>query len=63
MLIDKHLMLLSHGFQLLLMKQQSHTEWIHRRLLGIDREKVRRLLGIDREKVRPDILNCQGKKL
>ena len=35
MLIDKHLMLLSHGFQLLLMKQQSHTERIHRRLLGI----------------------------
>ena len=52
MLIDKHLMLLSHGFQLLLMKQQSHTEWIHRRLLGIDREKVR-----------PDILTCQGKQL
>ena len=28
-------MLLSHGFQLLLMKQQSHTERIQRRLLGI----------------------------
>ena len=52
MLIDKHLMLLSHGFQLLLMKQQSHTERIYGRLLGIDSEKVR-----------PDILHCQGKKL
>ena len=41
MLIDKHLMLLSHGFQLLLMKQQSHTERIYGRLLGIDSEKVR----------------------
>ena len=52
MLIDKHLMLLSHGFQLLLMKKQSHTEWIHRRLLRIDSEKVR-----------PDISHCKGKEL
>ena len=52
MLIDKHLMLLSHGFQLLLMKQQSHTDRIHGRLLGIDSEKVR-----------PDTSHCQGKHL